>query len=124
MEVAVSVGERLALRAVVPRPAARPSHRTFRPLCAGGVFAARTLLPPRLTATSGRTHPNSPACVLARRRARLPAMKLFLAIFVYLLIGALLSWGILLAMGGKPWLLVGSLIAYIVAFGRIGCTAH
>ena len=51
-------------------------------------------------------------------------MKLYLAIFVYLLIGAVLSWGILLAMGGKPWLLVGSLIAYIVAFGKIGCTTH
>ncbi len=51
-------------------------------------------------------------------------MKLFLAIFVYLLIGAVLSWGILLAMGGKPWLLIGSLIAYIVAFGKIGCTSH
>jgi hypothetical protein len=51
-------------------------------------------------------------------------MKLFLAIFVYLLIGAVLSWGILLALGGKPWLLVGGLIAYIVAFGKIGCTSH
>ncbi len=61
---------------------------------------------------------------LTRRPARLSAMKLFLAIFVYLLIGAVLSWGILLAMGGKPWLLVGSLIAYIVAFGKIGCTSH
>ena len=56
-EVAVSVVERLALRAVVPRPTARPSHRRFRPLCAGGVFAARTLLPPGLTATSGRRRP-------------------------------------------------------------------
>lgn len=51
-------------------------------------------------------------------------MKLFLAIFVYLLMGAVLSWGILLAMHGKPWLLIGSLIAYIVAFGKIGCTSH
>ena len=51
-------------------------------------------------------------------------MKLFLAIFVYLLIGVVLSWGILLAMAGKPWLLIGSLIAYIIAFGKIGCTSH
>jgi len=51
-------------------------------------------------------------------------MKLFLAISVYLLIGAVLSWGILLAVAGKPWLLVGGLIAYVVAFGKIGCTAH
>ncbi len=61
---------------------------------------------------------------LGLRTARLPGMKLILAIFVYLLIGAVLSWGILLAMHGKPWLLIGSLIAYVVAFGKIGCTSH
>ncbi len=61
---------------------------------------------------------------LTRWPARLPVMKLFLAIFVYLLIGAVLSWGILLALAGKPWLLAGGLIAYIVAFGKIGCTSH
>lgn len=65
-----------------------------------------------------------PQLALAGRGARLAAMKLTLAIFVYLLIGAVLSWGILLALGGKPWLLLGSLIAYIVGFGKIGCASH
>lgn len=51
-------------------------------------------------------------------------MKFFLAILVYLLIGAVLSWGILLALAGKPWLLVGGLIAYLAALGKIGCAAH
>jgi hypothetical protein len=51
-------------------------------------------------------------------------MKLMLAIFVYVLMGAVLSWGILLALTGKPWLLLGGLIAYLVAFGKIGCTSH
>jgi len=51
-------------------------------------------------------------------------MKLFLAVLVYLLIGAGLAWGILLAASGKPWLLSGGLIMYLVALGRIGCAAH
>jgi hypothetical protein len=79
-------------------------------------------------ATSDGRHDSSgnefPQLALAGRHAKLPVMKLFLAVLVYLLIGAVLSWGILLALGGKPWLLIGSLIAYIVAFGKIGCTSH
>jgi hypothetical protein len=51
-------------------------------------------------------------------------MKFLLAIIVYLLIAAVLSGGILLAMHGKPWLLVASLITYIVAFGKLGCMSH
>jgi len=51
-------------------------------------------------------------------------MKFFLAIVVYLLIAAVLSWGILLMMHGKPWLLIVSVIAYVVAFGKLGCMTH
>ena len=51
-------------------------------------------------------------------------MKFFLAIVVYLLIAAVLSWGILLMMHGKPWLLIASVIAYVVAFGKLGCMSH
>jgi hypothetical protein len=51
-------------------------------------------------------------------------MKFFLAIVVYLLIAAVLSWGILLMMHGKPWLLIASVIAYVVAFGKLGCMTH
>lgn len=51
-------------------------------------------------------------------------MKFFLAIVVYLLIAAVLSWGILLMMHGKPWLLIASAIAYVVAFGKLGCMSH
>jgi hypothetical protein len=32
--------------------------------------------------------------------------------------------GILLLVAGKPWLLIISLLAYIVAFGKIGCQTH
>ena len=51
-------------------------------------------------------------------------MKLFLAIFVYLLIAAVLGWGILLMMAGKPLLLIVALLAYVIAFGKIGCLSH
>ena len=51
------------------------------------------------------------------------SMKLALAVLVYLLIGLVLSWGILLLLAGKPWLFIIAFLAYVVAFGKIGCTA-
>ncbi len=48
-------------------------------------------------------------------------MKLLLSAIVYLLIAALLSWGILLMMHGKPWLLIGGVVTYILALAKIGC---
>lgn len=51
-------------------------------------------------------------------------MKFALAILVYLLIGVVLGAGILLTVTGKPWLLIGAFIVYVVAFGKIGCMTH
>jgi hypothetical protein len=51
-------------------------------------------------------------------------MKFALAILVYLLIGLVLSAGILLLLAGKPWPLILALLAYIVAFSRLGCMTH
>ena len=48
-------------------------------------------------------------------------MKFLLGIIVYLIIGLVLGLGMLQAVHGKPWLLVIGLIAYVVAFGKIGC---
>jgi len=48
-------------------------------------------------------------------------MKLFLVVLAYLVIGFVLGWGILLMIKGSPWLLIISFLAYIVAFGRLGC---
>lgn len=48
-------------------------------------------------------------------------MKLALAILVYAVMAAILGAGILLTMTGKPWFLVIGAVAFIVAFGRIGC---
>jgi hypothetical protein len=51
-------------------------------------------------------------------------MKFALAILVYALIGLVLCAGILLLLAGKPWLLIVAVLAYLVAFGRIGCITH
>lgn len=48
-------------------------------------------------------------------------MKFALAILVYGIMASVLGAGILLLMHGNPWLLVGGAVAFIVAFGRIGC---
>jgi hypothetical protein len=51
-------------------------------------------------------------------------MKFALAILVYLLMAAVIGAGILLLVAGKPWLLIISLIAFVVAFGKLGCATH
>ena len=51
-------------------------------------------------------------------------MKLAMAVLVYGLIGLVLCGGVLLVVGGKPWLLILALVAYVVAFGKIGCLTH
>jgi hypothetical protein len=51
-------------------------------------------------------------------------MKLALAVLAYLLIAVILSAGILLLLAGKPWFLIIGVLAYVVAFGKIGCMTH
>ncbi len=51
-------------------------------------------------------------------------MKFTLALVVYLLMGLVLGWGILLVMKGSYWFLIAGLIAYLIAFARFGCTEH
>ena len=51
-------------------------------------------------------------------------MKLMAAVSVYLLIGLVLSWGIMLLLEGKPWVFLAAFLAYVVAFGKIGCQTH
>jgi hypothetical protein len=48
-------------------------------------------------------------------------MKFLWAIIAYLIIGLLLSWGILLAVKGEPWLLIVGFLTYAVAFAKLGC---
>lgn len=51
-------------------------------------------------------------------------MKFWLSIAVYVAMAAVIGWGILVAVsaGGKPWLLVVALLAYLVIMTRAGCS--
>jgi hypothetical protein len=51
-------------------------------------------------------------------------MKLALAIGVLVGWGALIGAGLVLAVQGKPWLLITSVLAYGLAFVRVGCATH
>jgi hypothetical protein len=49
-------------------------------------------------------------------------MKLFWAIFAYLVIGFVLCLGMYIGMAkGSWWFLIAGLVAYIVSFAKIGC---
>ena len=51
-----------------------------------------------------------------------PRMKFFGAILAYLLIAAVLGWGIWLgAAKGNWWLLAIGFLVYVVSFAKIGC---
>jgi F0F1-type ATP synthase assembly protein I len=64
------------------------------------------------------------ACTATARILQLPPMKLALAVLVYVLMGVVLGFGIILTVAGKPWFLIAAFIAYVVAFGKIGCMTH
>jgi len=51
-------------------------------------------------------------------------MKFALAIFIYLLMAAVLGGGILLLVSGRPWLFVIALPVFVIAFGKLGCKSH
>jgi hypothetical protein len=51
-------------------------------------------------------------------------MKLALAVLVYLVMAVILGAGILLLVAGKPWFLAIGIIAFVVAFGKLGCMPH
>lgn len=51
-------------------------------------------------------------------------MKLALAILVYVLIALALCAGIILMVGGKPWVLAVAFLLYAVAFAKIGCLSN
>jgi hypothetical protein len=48
-------------------------------------------------------------------------MKFLWTIVAYLVLGIVLSWGILQAVRGEPWLLIIGALAYIIAFVKLGC---
>jgi len=48
-------------------------------------------------------------------------MNFLLAIIAYLVIGAVLVWGILAAVGGNYWVIIAGFLAYVIVFGKVGC---
>ncbi len=44
-----------------------------------------------------------------------------MALLVYLLMGFVLGWGILLTVKGSPWLLIFAVLGYALLFAKLGC---
>jgi len=55
------------------------------------------------------------------KRTILSAMKFFLAILSYVISAAVLSYGILMTVQGKPAVLIVGLLVYVVALAGYGC---
>ena len=51
-------------------------------------------------------------------------MKLVAAISVFVLFAFFISWGILLLLAGKPWLLLAALGVFLGTFIKYGCQSH
>ena len=51
----------------------------------------------------------------------LTSMKFYAVVLAYLLIAVVLGWGILQAVHGHYWLLGGGILAYVLAFSKLGC---
>ena len=51
-------------------------------------------------------------------------MKFFWALVIWLVMGAIIIAGIVVATTGTPWLLIIGLLGFIFAVGKIGCATH
>lgn len=51
-------------------------------------------------------------------------MKFVMAVFIQVLLGLFLMWGMIQAVTGNFWLLLVSAAVYLVLFARAGCAAH
>jgi hypothetical protein len=51
-------------------------------------------------------------------------MKFVAALGVFIAAATLIAAGMVLAVHGKPWLLVASSLAFLAGFARIGCAQH
>ena len=51
-------------------------------------------------------------------------MKFLLAMLVWLIMGAVIGTGIILAFKGTVWLLLLALLAFIIMVAKIGCLSH
>jgi len=51
-------------------------------------------------------------------------MKFFWALVIWLVMGAIITAGIVVATTGTPWLLIIGLLGFIFLVGKIGCATH
>ena len=51
-------------------------------------------------------------------------MKLLLAVVAWVVIALAIGIGMVLAVKGSPWLLLLSMLGFILAFARYGCIEH
>jgi len=51
-------------------------------------------------------------------------MGFFKALIVWLLMAVVIGAGVVMAAKGAAWLLVLSLLAFVAAVGKIGCSTH
>ncbi len=51
-------------------------------------------------------------------------MKFLMAILVWLIMAAAIAAGIVMAVKGSVWLLILSLLAFILLVAKIGCLSH
>ena len=51
-------------------------------------------------------------------------MNFLLAILVWLIMGAVIATGIILAFKGTIWVLLLALLAFIIMVAKIGCLSH
>jgi hypothetical protein len=51
-------------------------------------------------------------------------MSFFIAIFIWLLMGAILVTGVTLAVKGTFWLLIVGLVAFVFSIAKIACLHH
>ena len=82
--------------------------------------------PPSGTVTSGIDPRSSLSADLncGRLSVACARMKFLLAILVWLIMGAVIATGIILAFKGTVWLLLLALLAFIIMVAKIGCLSH
>jgi hypothetical protein len=51
-------------------------------------------------------------------------MKFALAILTFALFAFFISWGIILLLAGKPWLLIAAMLVFLGTFAQYGCRSH
>jgi hypothetical protein len=51
-------------------------------------------------------------------------MSFFLAILIWLIMGAVLVLGVTLAVKGTFWLVILGMLAFVFAVAKIGCLSH